>query len=196
MDLKLTEEEKLIKDTAAQFVDKELIAREGDYLKQAAPFLPPGDPFRRILDPQVWASLQKRAAEIGLWALEFPERAGGSGASTVARVLIHREFGRSILPFAPVLTPAAMAETEYAAALVAGEIRLSLAFDECHRSGDLTGLTVLYREEMDSFTMRDRDIDLLEPEADLFLLPVKEQGTQRIGLFLIDRSIEVRRVIC
>ena len=35
MDLKLTEEEKLIKDTAAQFVDKELIAREGDYFGSA-----------------------------------------------------------------------------------------------------------------------------------------------------------------
>ena len=50
MDLKLTEEEKLIKDTAAQFVDRELIAREGDYLRQNAPFLPPGAPARRDLD--------------------------------------------------------------------------------------------------------------------------------------------------
>ena len=42
MDLKLTDEEKLIKETAAQFVDKELVSREVAYLKQAEPFLPPG----------------------------------------------------------------------------------------------------------------------------------------------------------
>ena len=47
MDLQLTEEEKLIKDTAAQFVDMELIAREGAFLKQTQPFLPPGAPERR-----------------------------------------------------------------------------------------------------------------------------------------------------
>ena len=59
---KLTEEEKLIKDTAAQFVDKELIAREGDYLRQQAPFLPPGAPAKRDLDPQVQKELTRARA--------------------------------------------------------------------------------------------------------------------------------------
>ena len=53
MDFKLTEEEKLIKETAAQFVDKELIAREGVYLKQTQPFLPPGAPERRVSMPSL-----------------------------------------------------------------------------------------------------------------------------------------------
>ena len=39
MDLRLSEEERLIKNTAAQFVDRELISREGDYLKQREAFL-------------------------------------------------------------------------------------------------------------------------------------------------------------
>ena len=190
MDLKLTEEEKLIKETAAQFVDKELIAREGEYLKQSAAFLPPGDPPRRDLDKNVRDRLETRAREVGLWALELPENVGGAGASNVSRVLIHREFGRSILPFAPVHIAHALAETPYCDGLLRGETSLALAFDECHRSGDLTGLTVLYREESDSFTLRDRDLDLLQPDSSLILLPVKEQGTHRIALFLLDRSID------
>ena len=60
MDLKLSEEEKLIKDTAAQFVDKELIAREGAFLKQAQPFLPPGAPERRELDAGIAADLANK----------------------------------------------------------------------------------------------------------------------------------------
>ncbi len=105
MDLQLTEEEKLIKETAAQFVDKELIAREGVYLKQAQPFLPPGAPERRVLDANVAAELTKKARDVGLWALELPESMGGPAMGHVAQVLIHREFGRSVLPFAPVAIP-------------------------------------------------------------------------------------------
>ena len=51
MDLKLTEEERLIQSTAAQFVKKELLTREVDYLRQQEVFSPPGDPLRRRLDP-------------------------------------------------------------------------------------------------------------------------------------------------
>ena len=52
MDFKLTEEQKLIRNTAAQFVQRELLPREGAYLKQEELFLPPGDPPRRELDPR------------------------------------------------------------------------------------------------------------------------------------------------
>jgi len=42
MDFRLTEEEKLIRDTAAQFVQRELVTRERDFLRQEELFLPPG----------------------------------------------------------------------------------------------------------------------------------------------------------
>ena len=104
MDLKLTEEEELTKKTAAEFVDRELIAREGAFLKQTEAFLPPGAPPRRELDSGIRSELIQRGREVGLWCLELPEAFGGSPTSTVMRVLIHREFGRSALPFEPVTT--------------------------------------------------------------------------------------------
>ena len=61
MDLRLTEGEKLIKKTAAEFVDRELIAREGSFLKQTEAFLPPGAPARRELDGGIRADLIQRA---------------------------------------------------------------------------------------------------------------------------------------
>ncbi|HWH78650.1 MAG TPA: hypothetical protein VNT76_14815, partial [Candidatus Binatus sp.] len=67
MDLKLTEEEQLIKKTAAEFVDKELIAREGAFLKQTEAFLPPGAPARRELDTAIRSELIQNARAIGLW---------------------------------------------------------------------------------------------------------------------------------
>ena len=189
MDLKLTEEEKLIKDTAAQFVDKELIAREGVYLRQPAPFLAPGSPPRRELDPATRAELTERARQVGLRTLELPEALGGSAMSAVARVLIHREFGRSIMPFRPVSVPEFLFESKYGEQLANGTISLALAFEESHRTGELSRLQTLYREEPDGCILRDSSIFISNPRADLFLLPAREQGTQRLGLFVIERDM-------
>ena len=188
MDLKLTEEEKLIKDTTAQFVDKELIAREGDYLRQQAPFLPPGAPAKRDLDPQVQKELTQRARQVGLWTLELPQNFGGSPTSAVARVLIHREFGRSILPFRPISIPAFIFATHYGERLAAGTMSLALAFEEAHKTGEFSQLKTLYRQEPDGCILRDSSIFVSQPRADLFLFPAREQGTQRLGLFVIERD--------
>jgi alkylation response protein AidB-like acyl-CoA dehydrogenase len=189
MDLKLTEEQKLIKDTAAQFVDKELIAREGAYLAQRAPFLPPGAPAKRELDAAIRNELTERARQVGLWTLEVPENLAGSPMSAVARVLIHREFGRSILPFRPVSIPEFLFETKYGERLADGRISLALAFEEAHKTGELSRLQTLYRQEPDGCILRDSSIFISNPRADLFLFPAREQGTQRLGLFIIERDM-------
>src|SRR5215470_2461352 len=99
MDLRLSEEENLIQRTAARFVDQELLTREGAFLKQKALFLPPGAPKRRELDADTRKALVQSAKQVGLWALEFSEDSETPATSAVARVLIYREFGRTILPF-------------------------------------------------------------------------------------------------
>src|SRR5262245_7909849 len=189
MDLKLSEEEKLIQKTAAEFVDKELVAREGVYLRQPAPFLPPGAPTRRELDAATRTELTERARQVGLWTLELPESLGGSSMSAVARVLIQREFGRSIFPFRPVSIPAFLFESKYGEQLAAGAISLALAFEEAHKTGELSRLQALYREEPDGCIMRDSAIAISNPRADLYLFPAREQGTQRLGLFAIERDM-------
>ncbi len=189
MDLKLTEEQRLIKDTAAQFVDRELIAREGAYLRQPQPFLPPGDPIRRDLDPAIRSELVDRARQVGLWMLELPEQFGGSTLGAVARVLIHREFGRSVLPFKPVSIPGFMFESRYGQQLSDGTLSLALAFDEAHKTGGLSQLQTLYRQEPEGCILRDSSISVSNAKADLFLFPAREQGTQRLGLFAIERDL-------
>ncbi len=188
MELQLTEEEKLIKETAAQFVDRELIAREGGYLRQREPFLPPGAPARRELDASLRVELTRKARDIGMWALDLPESMGGTAMGTVAQVLIHREFGRSVLPFQPLSVPAFLFESKYGQRLVDGELSLSLAFDEAHQTGTLSHLRTLYRQEPEGAILQDSRIDVIDPEADLFLFPAREQGTRRLGLFVIERA--------
>ena len=188
MDLKLSEEEKLVRNTAARFVDKELLTREGAYLKQKELFLPPGDPARRELDPEIRATLAERARQVGLWAVELPESVGGSALSVLARVLIHREFGRTILPFAPPCIPALLGASKYAQPLAEGKLSLSLAFDEVHKTGTLRDIQSRLREETDACWFRDCSIDVLDPAADLYLFPAKEQGIERVGLCVLERG--------
>lgn len=188
MDLRLTDEEKLISRTAAQFVDKELIAREGDYLKQAELFLPPGDPPRRTLDGETRAVLERNARGVGLWALELQEASGGSAMSAVAQVLIHREFGRTILPFEPTCIPALMGESQYADQLGAGKLSISLAFEQVHKTGSLNGIETRFRPTADGFRLSNTTIHVLDPDADLFLFPAKEDGANRFGLFALEQG--------
>ena len=161
--LKLTEEEKLIKETAAQFVDKELIAREGAFLKQSEPFLAAGragaararcgDAHPELLNGRASGSM-----EIGVAGSD-----GRSGHGAVAQVLIHREFGRTVLPFEPVTIPAFMFETKYGEAACRRRVTLALAFDEAHKTGSLSSCETLYRQEPEGAILQDSRIDLYTP---------------------------------
>ncbi len=188
MDLRLTHEENLISRTAAQFVDKELITREGDYLKQKELFLPPGDPPQRDLGIETRATLNKIARGIGLWALELPEAAGGSAMNCVAQVLIYREFGRTILPFEPACIPALIGASPYAKQVGSGELSISLAFEQVHKTGSLNGIETRFRPTADGFQLSNTTMSVLDPAADLFLVPAKEDGTNRVCLFALERN--------
>jgi len=188
MEFKLTEEEKLIRETAAQFVQRELVARERDFLRQEELFLPPGAPPLRGLDPKVTATLTKIARRIGLWALELPPSADGAPLSAVARALIHREFGRTVLPFAPACIPGVMKASQQVEDLLDGKLSLVLAFDQMHRTGGLDGITTYYREMADGYMLSGTAIVVIDPGADLFLFPAREEGSSRAGLFLLDRD--------
>ena len=189
MDFKLTEEEKLVQSTAAQFVKKELLTREGDYLRQKELFLPPGDPPRRQLDPHVHQTLVSVAQRLGLWTLELPE-SSGEPIGYLARVLVYREFGRTVLPFQPACVPALLAKTEFAKELADGKLSLSLAFDQIHKTGTLDGITIRYRPGSGGCSISNGAFTIYDPSADLFLLPAREQGTHRIGLFLVQKNAD------
>lgn len=189
MDFHLSEEEKLVQSTASQFVKRELLSREGDYLRQQESFLPPGDPARRELDAKVYQELMGSAQRLGLWALELPQSAGDAAIGYLARVLVYREFGRTVLPFAPACIPALLEKSGFVKELCEGKLSLALAFDQVHNTGTLDRVTIRYRPEPGGCIVSNSQIVVYDSSADLFLLPAREQGTNRIGLFLIEKNI-------
>jgi len=73
MDFELTEEQKMLKDTVARFVEKEITPRAAEWDEQEA-F--PSEVFRAMGD-------------LGLFGISIPEAYGGSGADFLSCVLIH-----------------------------------------------------------------------------------------------------------
>src|SRR4030095_12113306 len=143
---------------------------------------------RRELDPDIREVLVRQARQVGLWALELPALAGGSAMNMMARVLFQREFGRTILPFEPLCIPALMAENNHVKEIVDGKLALGLAFDEVHKIGALQSIRTRYREIAGGYLLSNASLDVIEPSSDLYLFPAKEEGTERIGLFLLDKN--------
>src|SRR5207344_2719945 len=114
-----------------------------------------------------------------------PDAPDGQAMSMVARVLIQREFGRTVLPVAPACIPALMHGTEHAKGLVSGDLTLALAFDQVNQTGTLDGLQTRFREVAEGFALSNSRIAVIDPGADLFLLPAREEGSQRAGLFVL-----------
>ncbi len=189
MDLKLSDEDKLVQRTAARFVERELLQLEGSFLKQTKPFLPPGDPSRRKLESHLRETLREKLKKIGFCALDLPEEAGGGDLSHTARILIYREFGRTALPFEPPSIPFVVKKSKFVERVVTGELSVALAFDETHKTGDLSEVGARYRKQPRGYCLNSSPVDVLNPSADIFILPAREEGLDKIGLFLLEKAM-------
>jgi acyl-CoA dehydrogenase len=140
------------------------------------------------LDSDLRRRLIEKAKEMGLWTLDLPEEIGGAGLSHVARVLIYREFGRTALPFEPPAIPAIIAKSLHARKITRGELSVSLAFAEIHRTTNVSEIRAAYRKDSSGYHLNSFAIDLFNPSSELFLLPAREEASGKMGLFLIEKA--------
>jgi acyl-CoA dehydrogenase len=89
MDFEISEELKLICETARDFVKRGLFPLERDLL----------DSEHAILSKEVMDELKKKAKEIGFWGLRIPEEFGGLGTSILCLCLVEEELAKTIIPF-------------------------------------------------------------------------------------------------
>jgi alkylation response protein AidB-like acyl-CoA dehydrogenase len=108
----------------------------------------------------------------------------------MARLLIYREFGRTILPFEPPPIPALMADNKHLADILDGRRALVFAFDEVHRTGSLKSIKTRFREIAGGYVLSNTSIDVMNPADGLYLFPAQEEGTERMGLFLLDGNTQ------
>jgi alkylation response protein AidB-like acyl-CoA dehydrogenase len=140
MDMELTEEQELLRNSARHFLEKEC----------PLGFVREVEAGRLGFSPELW----QRMAELGWLGLPFPETYGGAGLGTVDLVVLAKELGRALcpVPYLPtvVLAGGAIAaagtpeqQRAYLPRIAGGQIVIAFAFQET--SGQLDGRGVAAR---------------------------------------------------
>ncbi|MFC7546828.1 acyl-CoA dehydrogenase family protein [Plantactinospora sp. GCM10030261] len=92
MDFALSDEERAIRDTARDFIRREVMPLEQEVLRRERAHRPG-------LDRSELRELQLKARKFGFWGLATPEQYGGMDLPAVTQSLIWTEIGRSFVPF-------------------------------------------------------------------------------------------------
>ncbi|MFI6076861.1 acyl-CoA dehydrogenase family protein [Actinoplanes sp. NPDC051343] len=92
MDFSLSDEERAIRDTARQFITREVMPLEQEALLRERRHQPG-------LEPSELRELQLKAKKFGFWGLSTPEEYGGMNLPAVLQSLIVTEVGRTFVQF-------------------------------------------------------------------------------------------------
>lgn len=100
MDFELPETSRMVRDTVARFTTEELIPHEALIIRREAER---GYTDSPLIPPELDATLQIKAKEIGLWGIDVPEEFGGQNFGMLTKCLVVEQLKHSIVPF--VLPP-------------------------------------------------------------------------------------------
>ena len=82
MDLELTEEQRMLANSARAFVSEELLPHENEVEKQGE------------VAPELGQQITRKAIEMGFYAANLPESVGGGGLDYTSLAVLEREFGK------------------------------------------------------------------------------------------------------
>ncbi|RMF75613.1 MAG: pimeloyl-CoA dehydrogenase small subunit [Alphaproteobacteria bacterium] len=189
MEFALSDEQRLIAESAARFV-----ADRYDF-----------ETRRRLAGGEEGFAREnwRQFAELGWLALPFPEELGGLGGTAVEVMLLMEAFGRGLVlePYLPAILLAGRAIAETApreeatallAPLLAGERIYALAAEEADSRGDLSAIVTTARRVTDGHVLAGRKaVVLAAPTADTFVVLARlegEEGGEGLQLFLVPRE--------
>ncbi len=187
MEFAFTDEQEMIRDTAAAFLaevsDSEAIRRAMD--------------TEQGYDSELWSRI---CGEMYWQAIHIPEAYGGMGLGYVEVVAMMEQMGRYLLcaPFFSTVCLAANAlllagneeqKTQWLGQLCAGELTATLAFNGGSSDWDAGSVSATWRREGDSYVLNGDYRYVIDGHtADLLIVAAREEGTsgeQGISLFLL-----------
>jgi alkylation response protein AidB-like acyl-CoA dehydrogenase len=194
--MQLDEDTRLIKDTVAKFVDRELIPIELDVLKS-----------RRHADGSGLTAaqeerLRKVSKELGLWGLDAPVELGGQDLPAVTVAAVKEEMGRSCVNFtlppdSPNLRMLQAVGTEaqkqkYLKPYIEGRMTSAIAISEPGAGGDPAGLKTRAVLENGEWVINGRKIWISNAKhADFIIVMARVGDEQRRGgitAFIVDKG--------
>ena len=196
MDVRFTEEQNLLRESARDFLAKEC----------------PMEHVRAMMDDPrgMTDALWTQLAEMGWLGLAFPEENGGSGLDLVDLAVVLEEMGRVLLP-EPFLSSVVLGQALVLAGddhqrelvvrgIAEGRLRLALAQLEESASWDAPGIALRAAPTGDGFTLDGVKHFAADAQvADLLLVPVRVDrgGPEDVTLLLVETEtagISVRPV--
>jgi alkylation response protein AidB-like acyl-CoA dehydrogenase len=192
MDFSVTEEQSMLADSVARFIDNDYDFETRQKIARSEPGY----------SPEMWRTF----AELGWTAVPFNEAEGGFGGGTVELTLMMEQFGRGLVvePYLPnivlaggVLRRAAdSAQKErWLPALIGGELQAALAFAEPQGRFTLSDIATTAIAKGGDYTLNGRKTLVLNGgTADLLIVPARTSGDQRdcsgITLFALAADAE------
>jgi alkylation response protein AidB-like acyl-CoA dehydrogenase len=174
MDFSVTEEQAMLADSVARFIDN-------DYDFDTRQKIAAGDAGR---SRDMWQTF----AGLGWTAVPFDEADGGLGGGPVELMLMMEHFGRGLVvePFLPTVVLAGgilrrAADTaqkvRWLTALIAGDLQAALAFAEPQSRFDLADIATTAGFGNGRFVLNGRKAVVLNGgEADLLIIPARTSG--------------------
>jgi alkylation response protein AidB-like acyl-CoA dehydrogenase len=193
MDFAFTEEQRLLRDSMREFVNKEI---KGDYARDLDE-----DPSKMFIDDAMWQKIK----DLGIFAASVPEEYGGLGGSFMDDVIIAEEFARGSCAVAmsfgattgfgarTILFSGNEEQKKYFLPKIAqGEIKFCMAVTEPGGGTDILGaLKTAARQDGDHFIVNGQKIFITNAhKADYLLTLVKtdeaaSRKAKSLSLFLI-----------
>jgi alkylation response protein AidB-like acyl-CoA dehydrogenase len=185
MDLGLTEEQELLKNSARDFLEKEVPEA---YVRQM-------EEDETGYSPEVW----RKMADLGWQGLIIPEENGGVGFGFLDLIVLLEEFGRALVPgpFIPTMVAATAImeggsdaqKNEYLPKIASGDVISTLAFTEPSARFDAEGVELTAKKEGNDYVLNGTKLFIPDAHvADLLVVVARTggKGDDGISLFLVD----------
>ncbi len=194
---KVTEEHQMLRDLVRKFVRNELMPLEKNILERFAS----GQPA--TLSEEENERLFRQCKELGLWALDVPEEAGGANLPWTALVGVNEELGYTSVPFtfppdSPNLhmmlaTVNPEQRKKYLDPYAAGETTSAIAISEPGAGGDPAGMKTRAVKDGSDWVINGRKIWISRiAKADFTIVMAvtdPERGARGgITAFLVDKG--------
>ncbi|MEV4816150.1 acyl-CoA dehydrogenase family protein [Micromonospora tulbaghiae] len=195
MDFALSDTERAIRDTARDFITREVMPLEQELLRRERAHRPG-------LEHSELRELQLKARKFGFWGLATPEEYGGMDLPAVTQSLIWTELGRSFVPFRfggeadNILFHANDEQKrEYLVPTIEGERRSCFAITEPGAGSDAANIKLSARRDGDDWILNGEKTFITGGHDADFAIVIavtdREKRARHGGAtaFLVDRSM-------
>ncbi|HEX7718592.1 MAG TPA: acyl-CoA dehydrogenase [Woeseiaceae bacterium] len=190
MDFSLTDEQSMLVDSVARFIDNDYDFATRQKIAQS--------------DQGFSADVWRTFADLGWTAMPFPEEDGGLGGGTIELMLLMQHFGRGLV-VEPYLANVVLAggvlrrcadaaqKKRWLSPLMEGELQATLAFAEPQGRFNIADIATSATADGNDFVIDGhKSLVFNGASADLLLIPARTSGKQRdqdgISIFAIEAA--------